>query len=58
MSGKGDKPRPVDQRKFSTGWQRIFGGKKETLHCVPTNVDMDLYPWNTGKKVESTKKDK
>lgn len=29
MSGKGDKPRPVDQKKWSENWDKIFGKKNE-----------------------------
>jgi len=25
MSGKGDRPRPVDRKKYAEGWERIFG---------------------------------
>ena len=27
MSGKGDKPRPVDMKRFQANWERIFGGE-------------------------------
>jgi len=27
-AGKGDKPRPVDYKKWSKNWDRIFGKKK------------------------------
>ena len=26
-AGKGDKPRPVDKKKWDEGWERIFGNK-------------------------------
>lgn len=29
MSGKGDTPRPVDPKKWSENWDRIFGKKKD-----------------------------
>jgi hypothetical protein len=29
VMSKGDKQRPTDQQKFSDGWDRIFGKKKE-----------------------------
>jgi len=29
MSGKGDAPRPVDQKKWADNWDRIFGKKKD-----------------------------
>ena len=29
MSGKGDKPRPVDSKKWSENWDRIFGKSKD-----------------------------
>jgi hypothetical protein len=29
VMSKGDKQRPTDQEKFSDGWDRIFGKKKE-----------------------------
>jgi len=29
MAGKGDTPRPVDQKKWSDNWDRIFGKKKD-----------------------------
>jgi len=29
MSGKGDRPRPVDPKKFAEGWERVFGKKKK-----------------------------
>jgi hypothetical protein len=28
-AGKGDKPRPVDYKKWSDNWDRIFGKKKK-----------------------------
>lgn len=28
-AGKGDKPRPVDYKKWSENWDRIFGKKKK-----------------------------
>lgn len=28
MSGKGDRPRPVDQKKFADNYDRIFGSEK------------------------------
>lgn len=32
MSGKGSKPRPInDRQKFSENWDKIFGNKKEDL---------------------------
>lgn len=34
MSGKGDKPRPVDSNKFSQAWDRIFGGATEPAKDV------------------------
>ena len=27
-SGKGDKPRPFDRKKWDAGWERAFGKKK------------------------------
>jgi hypothetical protein len=27
-AGKGDKPRPIDYKKWSDNWDRIFGKKK------------------------------
>lgn len=29
MAGKGDTPRPVDQKKFAKNWDRIFNKKKD-----------------------------
>ena len=29
MSGKGDKQRPHDKKKFDEGWERIFNKKKK-----------------------------
>jgi hypothetical protein len=29
MSGKGDKPRPVDPKKWADNYERIFGKKNE-----------------------------
>lgn len=29
MSGKGDTPRPVDPKKWSENWDKIFGKKHE-----------------------------
>lgn len=28
MAGKGDKPRPVDKKKFTKGWEAVFGKQK------------------------------
>jgi len=28
-AGKGDKPRPIDYKKWSEGWDRIFTKKKK-----------------------------
>lgn len=28
-AGKGDKPRPVDKKKFDEGWERAFGKEKK-----------------------------
>jgi len=39
-AGKGDSPRPVDYKKWSENWDRIFGKKKkvkkndETKHSI------------------------
>jgi hypothetical protein len=30
-AGKGDKPRPVDLKKWSDNWDRIFGKKKKKV---------------------------
>jgi hypothetical protein len=30
-AGKGDKPRPVDYKKWSDNWDRIFGKKKKKI---------------------------
>ena len=27
-AGKGDRPRPVDKRKYDNNYKKIFGGKK------------------------------
>lgn len=27
--GKGDKPRPIDKKKWDDGWERIFGKKEK-----------------------------
>lgn len=29
MSGKGDRQRPVDRKKFDDNWDKIFGKKKK-----------------------------
>lgn len=34
-AGKGDAPRPVDYRKWSDNWDRIFGKKKPKKQSVP-----------------------
>jgi hypothetical protein len=26
-AGKGDRPRPVDRKKWDAGWERVFGKK-------------------------------
>ena len=30
-AGKGDKPRPIDYKKWSDNWDRIFGKKKKKV---------------------------
>ena len=33
-AGKGDAPRPVDYKKWSENWDRIFGKKKPKKHST------------------------
>ena len=30
-AGKGDKPRPINYKKWSANWDRIFGKKKKKV---------------------------
>lgn len=43
VGGKGSKPRPVDQQKYSDNWDRIFGKKEfEEVHAKPKDTEDDL----------------
>ena len=34
-AGKGDRYRPVDQKKYAEGWERVFGKKScKHSHCI------------------------
>ena len=35
--GKGSKPRPVDQKKYESNWEIIFGKKHVTPEVLPQN---------------------
>ncbi len=34
MAGKGDRYRPVDQKKWDEGWEKTFGDKKKKKKIV------------------------
>lgn len=36
-AGKGDKYRPVNQKKWEEGWESAFGKKKSTKKSKPKN---------------------
>ena len=38
-AGKGDKPRPVDYKKWSDNWDRIFGKKKINKKKIKKNAN-------------------
>ena len=39
--GKGDKPRPVDQKKFNDNWDLIFGKKEPAPILEPITEEKD-----------------
>ena len=39
--GKGDKPRPVDQKKFNDNWDLIFGKKEPEPILEPKSEEKD-----------------
>ena len=47
MSGKGDKPRPVNQSKFGTGWEKVFGEKAIVCDSDDPKVAIEKIVHNT-----------
>jgi len=44
-AGKGDSPRPVDYKKWSDNWDRIFGKNKNKTEKIENKNITDTHGW-------------
>ena len=52
-AGKGDKYRPIDQKKWEEGWEAAFGKKKSTksgkmINKSKSELLLEIYQKNNG----------
>ena len=56
--GKGDKPRGIDQKAYSDGWEAIFGKKKPEIKARKVQPEHSVTQVHSNKKKKLPKEEK